>query len=130
FVYLPYPSQRLSRPLAKQISFYVLAVLIVPVPTIVALALASVTGGIRAFLREALGKRVKWRWIFIAFGMAMAARLFVSVIALLAGAISSIEVGTVVPALVVVTYLFAMLEEIGWRGFAIRRLVTYRSPFV
>lgn len=26
-------------------------------------------------------------------------------------------------------YLFALLEEIGWRGFAVRRLITTRSAF-
>jgi membrane protease YdiL (CAAX protease family) len=117
-------------PVGEADKFYILAALIVPIPMIVAIALASVTGGIRYFIRETLNRRVEWRWTLIAFGVALAARLFVSVIALLTGAISSIEVGTAVPALVVVTYLFALLEEIGWRGFAIRRLVTYRSPFV
>jgi membrane protease YdiL (CAAX protease family) len=28
-----------------------------------------------------------------------------------------------------VIYLFALLEEIGWRGFAVRRLITTRSAF-
>jgi uncharacterized protein len=117
-------------PVGEADKFYVLAALIVPIPMIVTIALASVTGGIRYFFRETLNSRVQWRWTLIAFGVALTARLFVSVIALLTGATSSIEVGAAVPALVVVTYLFALLEEIGWRGFAIRRLVTYRSPFV
>jgi membrane protease YdiL (CAAX protease family) len=29
-----------------------------------------------------------------------------------------------------VIYLFALLEEIGWRGYALRRLITTRSAFV
>lgn len=116
-------------PVGDADKFIILAALIVPIPTIVAVALASVTGGIRSFLRETLNRRVKWRWALIAFGVALVARLFVSLLALLTGAISSIEVSAVVPALVVVTYLFALLEEIGWRGFAVRLLVTYRSAF-
>jgi uncharacterized protein len=107
--------------------FLILGALIVPLPTIVAIALAAVTGGVRPFLRETLTLRVNWRWALIALGLALGARLLVSVIALLTGAISAIEVSAAAPYLVVVIYLFALLEEIGWRGFAVRRLVTTRS---
>jgi hypothetical protein len=117
-------------PVDEESKFYVLAALIVPIPTIVALVLASLTGGIRPFLREALNWHVNLRWVLIALGMALAARLLVSVLALLTGAISAIEVGAAVPALIVVTYLFALLEEIGWRAYAFRRLVNDRSPFI
>jgi len=109
--------------------FLILGALIVPIPTIVALALAAVTGGVRPFLREALNWHVHWRWALIALGLALGARLLVSLLALLTGAISTIEVSAIAPPLIVVIYLFALLEEIGWRGFAVRRLVTYRSAF-
>jgi membrane protease YdiL (CAAX protease family) len=109
--------------------FLILGALLVPLPTIVAIALAAVTGGVRSFLRQALTWHVDWRWALIALGLALAARLLVSVLALLTGAISAIEVSAFAPPLVVVIYLFALLEEIGWRGFAVRRLVTYRSAF-
>jgi hypothetical protein len=109
--------------------FLILGALIVPLPTIVAIALAAVTGGVRPFLRETLTLRVNWRWALIALGLALGARLLVSVLALVTGAISSIEVSTFAPPLIVVIYLFALLEEIGWRGFALRRLLTTRSVF-
>ena len=70
-----------------------------------------------------------WRWALIALGLAVGARLLISILALLTGAISTIEVSAVALPLIVVIYLFALLEEIGWRGFAVRRLVTYRSAF-
>jgi hypothetical protein len=107
--------------------FLILGALIVPLPTIVAIALAAVTGGVRPFLRETLTWHVDWRWALIALGLAVGARLLVSILALLTGAISSIEVSAFAPPLIVVIYLFALLEEIGWRGFAVRRLVTTRS---
>lgn len=109
--------------------FLILGALLVPLPTIVAIALAAVTGGVRPFLRQTLTLRVNWRWVLIAFGLALGARLLISVLALLTGAISTIEVSAFAPPLIVVIYLFALLEEIGWRGFAVRRLVTTRSAF-
>jgi membrane protease YdiL (CAAX protease family) len=109
--------------------FLILGALLVPLPTIVAIALAAVTGGVRPFLRETLTLRVNWRWALIALGLALAARLLVSILALLTGAISSIEVSAFALPLIVVIYLFALLEEIGWRGFAVRRLVAIRSAF-
>jgi membrane protease YdiL (CAAX protease family) len=109
--------------------FLILGALIVPLPTIVAIALAAVTGGVRPFLRQVLSWHVDWRWALIALGLAFGARFLISIIALLTGAISMIEVSAFAPPLIVVIYLFALLEEIGWRGFAVRRLITTRSAF-
>jgi membrane protease YdiL (CAAX protease family) len=116
-------------PVGGEEQFLILAALLVPIPTIVAIALAAVTGGVRPFLRAALDWHISLRWALIAFGLALGARLLVSVIALLTGAISTIEVSAIVIPLVITIYLFALLEEIGWRGFAVHRLVTTRSAF-
>jgi membrane protease YdiL (CAAX protease family) len=109
--------------------FLILGALIVPLPTIVAVAVAAVTGGVRPFLRQTLNLHVDWRWALIALGLAVGARLLISMMALLTGAINTIEVSAIALPLIVVIYLFALLEEIGWRGFALRRLITYRSAF-
>jgi membrane protease YdiL (CAAX protease family) len=116
-------------PVGSEEQFLILAALLVPIPTIVAIALAAVTGGVRPFLRQAFAWHISLRWALIAFGLALGARLLVSVIALLTGAISSIEVSSIAIPLVITIYLFALLEEIGWRGFAVQRLVTHRSAF-
>jgi uncharacterized protein len=116
-------------PVGSEEQFLILAALLVPIPTIVAIALAAVTGGVRPFLRQALDWHISLLWALIALGLALGARLLVSVIALLTGAISAIEVSAAAPYLIVVIYLFALLEEIGWRGFAVQRLVTSRSGF-
>lgn len=113
--------------LAAADKFLILGALLVPLPTIVAIALAVVTGGVRPFLRKALSLHFDWRWALIAIGLAFGARLLMSILALLTGAISTVEVGAFAPPLIVVIYLFALLEEIGWRGFAVRRLVATRS---
>jgi len=109
--------------------FLILGALLAPIPTIVAIALAAVTGGVWPFLREVFNVRLDWRWALIALGLALIARLSVSGLGLLSGAIASLEVSAIAPPLIVVIYLFALLEEIGWRGYAVRRLVTTRSAF-
>jgi membrane protease YdiL (CAAX protease family) len=116
-------------PVGGNEKFLILATLLVPIPTMVALALSTVTGRFRAFLREDLNWQLDLRWVLIALGIALAARLLTSILALLTGAIPAITVSSPVLPLVIVTYLFALLEEIGWRGFAVRQLVMRLSPF-
>ena len=116
-------------PIGGDDKFLILATLIVPIPTIIAIALAAMTGGVRAFLRRDLNWSVDLRWLLVGLGIALAARLLTGVLALLTGAISAIEVGELVIPLAVITYLFALLEEIGWRGFAVRKLIQSRTPF-
>ncbi len=115
--------------LSEADKFLILGALLVPLPTIVAIALAAMIGGVRPFLREVLRLRFDWRWALIAIGLAFGARLLMSVLALLTGAISTVEVSAIAPPIIVVIYLFALLEEIGWRGYAVRRLITTRSAF-
>jgi len=115
-------------PVGGDNKFLILAALLVPIPMIVALVLAAFMGG-QPFLRVTLPEHARLRWVLIALGIAFAARLLVSLFALLTGIISTIEVGPAAPVLVIVTYLFALFEEIGWRGFAVHQLVMRRSPF-
>lgn len=77
--------------------FLILGALLVPLPMLVAIALAAVTGGVQPFLRQALSWHVDWRWALIAMGLAFGARLLMSIIALLTGAISAIEVSAIAP---------------------------------
>ena len=116
-------------PIDGENQFLILGALLVPIPTIVALVMASMTGGMRPFLREVFNVHLDWRWALIALGAAVIARLLISLLGLLSGAIASLEASTIALPLVVVIYLFALSEEIGWRGFAVRRLVTNRSAF-
>ncbi len=116
-------------PVGESDKFLILGALLVPIPTIVALAVSSQIGGIRPFLRDVLKQRVNLRWALAGLGIALGARLAISLVALVTGAIPSIQVSAPVLPIIVVIYLFALLEEIGWRGFAVRRLVIRRSPF-
>lgn len=109
--------------------FVVLAALLVPIPTVVAIVLAALNGSARAFLSETLRRRPALNWVIIALGLALGARLLVGILAWSTGATSGLTLDAPAPALIVMIYLFALLEEIGWRGFALRRLVRRYSPF-
>ena len=115
-------------PVGGDDQFLMLAALIVPIPTLAALVLGALEGGIRSLWRDVFKRHTTLRWLLIGLGIALAARLLTSVLALFAGAITTLAVGEVVVPLLIVTYLFALLEEIGWRGFAVRKLVTRQPP--
>jgi len=101
-------------------------------PTAVAIALEWLLGG-RAgagrFIRQCFAWRSPLLWYVIAIALAFVIQLGSSILALATGAISTLELRAPL-AIVVVFILFALLEEIGWRGFALRRLLLRYPPFV
>ena len=115
-------------PVGDENKFLILGALLVPIPAIVSIALAHFTGGIRPFLHDTFDWHMDLKWVLLAFGIALGARLAMSLLALLTGAIPSIVMSAANPAIVIVIYLFALLEEMGWRGFAVRRLILDHSP--
>jgi len=115
----------------------VLPFLIVLVPALVSIALARVTDG-RGGIRALLGKLVQWRvslkWVAITLALALAMRLTMSVIALALGWITAIQLRPLsAPQLVMLALILlisAIPEELGWRGFALPRLLRHQSVLV
>jgi uncharacterized protein len=106
-----------------------LPLLMVFIPTLVALnvvATAEGRQGMRSLLRT-LRQPVSLRWVAIALGVALILRLGQSVLGLLLGSISTLQLGALSPLLVLV-FLFAAGEELGWRGYALPRLLKTYSP--
>ena len=107
------------------------------IPTIVAIALVAATEG-KAGVRALVGQLGRWRvgirWVVGALGLALAMRLAVGVIAQILGLIPAVQLLPANPAqtlvLGVIFLVSALLEELGWRGFALSRLLTRRSPLV
>ena len=115
----------------------VLPFLIVLVPALVSIALAGITDG-RDGVRSLLGKLAQWRvslkWVVIALILGLATRLAMSVAALALGWITAIHLRPLaipqVILLALVLLIAAIPEELGWRGFALPRLLKHQSPLV
>lgn len=104
-------------------------------PTVVALALAAIsegTSGTRALLGQLTRWRVSLRWIVGVLALAFVMRLAVGVLGQAMGLIPAVPLQpqnwTQALALGLIFLVAAVLEELGWRGFALTRLLARRSP--
>ncbi len=110
-------------------------VVMVFIPALMAIPLTALSEG-RSGVRSLLGKLTQWRislkWVVIALALAFLMRLTISLIALGLGLISAIQLRPGGPAslvlLAVVFFVFAIPEELGWRGYALPKLLERRSP--
>ena len=108
--------------------------LVVIIPSVLAVLLAGMTGGrkgIADLLRKLVHWRVSFKWYAITLIVALAVRLSMSLLALVLGWIQAIQNRPWTPVqfivLFVMLYIAAALEELGWRGFALPRLLARRS---
>jgi membrane protease YdiL (CAAX protease family) len=100
-------------------------------PTAVAIGLTWVIdgrSGAAAFIRQCFQWRSPLVWYVAAVAIGFVVQFGASVLALLFGQISALQLRPPLPILIAFI-LFALLEEIGWRGFALRQLLTQLSPF-
>jgi membrane protease YdiL (CAAX protease family) len=111
------------------------AVVMVFIPALLSISLTAISEG-RAGVRSLFGKLAHWRislkWVVIALALALVIRLTMSLIALGLGIISTIQLRPGGPAqyviLGVVFFVFAVPEELGWRGYALPKLLERYSP--
>jgi len=102
-----------------------------------AIVLTAVSEG-RTGVQSLLGKLAQWRisfkWAVIAVMLALLMRLTISLIALGLGLIPAIQLRPMPPAqfviLALILFIFAIPEELGWRGYALPKLLEHRSPLV
>src|SRR5918994_3984806 len=112
-----------------------IAVVMVFVPALLAFSLTALSEG-KADVRSLLSKLAQWRislkWVVMALVLALVIRLTMSLIALGLGMISTIQLRPGGPAqyiiLAIVFFVFAIPEELGWRGYALAKLLERRSP--
>ena len=112
-------------------------VVMVFIPALVALSLAALTDGWSG-VRALLSKRGQWRvrslWVVVAIVLGLVLRLIMSVIALLLGLIPAIQLrqwsATQLAFFAAILFVFALPEELGWRGYALPKLLKAHSPLV
>jgi hypothetical protein len=112
----------------------IVPVVIVFVPTLVALSLTAMAdgwSGVRA-LRSKLGQwRVRPKWVVMALALGLALRMTMSGIAVALGLIPAIQLRPWTPMQLalfgVMLFIFAIPEELGWWGYALPKLLTAHS---
>ena len=113
----------------------VLPFIIVCIPTVLAVAMAAITdglAGVHSLLRKLARWRVGLRCFLAALIVAASMRLAISLLALSLGWLPSITFRSNTPVsllmLAVIFLVAAIPEELGWRGYALPRLLENRSP--
>jgi membrane protease YdiL (CAAX protease family) len=110
-------------------------VVIVFIPALMAIALMALserTAGVRSLLGRLSQWRVKLKWVVIALVLAFVMRLTISLIALGLGIIPTIQLRPGPPVqfviLAFILFIFAIPEELGWRGYVLSKLLQQHSP--
>ena len=98
-------------------------------PALAAVIVAALTDG-RAGLRDLLSQLVRWRvgarWYAVALGLPMVLALTAASLPLLLGAPTFVTFGEL-SVLNFVVFVLIVGEELGWRGYALPRLLAERS---
>jgi membrane protease YdiL (CAAX protease family) len=95
-------------------------------------ALAEGRQGVSDLLKKIFQWRISFKWYLVALLMPVGIILASGVLAFLLGWIPTVEIR--VPASsqlifnLILVILIAVLEELGWRGYALPKLLRYRSP--
>lgn len=128
------PLLSLAMPLLIPLPTEITPLALVFVPALLAVILAALAGGrsaVGALLNKLFQWRVGFKWAILAIGLALGVRLAISLLALLFGWIQAFRLsGWSAPQFIVIGLFIvigAVAEELGWRGFALPRLLSGRS---
>jgi len=112
-------------------------VVMVFIPALIALGLTAMADGwtgVRALLSKLGQWRVRTLWVVVAVVLGLVLRLIMSVIALLLGLIPAIQLRPWSPTqlafFAAILFVFALPEELGWRGYALPKLLKAHSPLI
>lgn len=113
----------------------VIALLLVLVPVIMAILLTALAEGsqsLRAVLKKLFQWRISLKWYVISLGLPAGIILASSTLAFLFGWTPAIQFSFPGASMLivngVVSLLAGVLEEFGWRGYALPRLLAHRRP--
>ena len=112
-----------------------IALLLLLVPSTLAILLTGLAEGresLSALLKKLFRWRISFKWYVVALGLPVGIILASSVLAVLLGWAPSVQFSLPERSMLIVNSIFiplvAILEELGWRGYALPRLLKYRSP--
>jgi len=112
----------------------VVPLILVFIPAILAILFTAFTEG-RNSMGMLLKKLTQWqigfKWYLLAFGLALVSRFAISVLAIVLGWTTKFSLYDWTPLQYVIIGIFtiigALMEELGWRGYVLPKLLAYRS---
>jgi membrane protease YdiL (CAAX protease family) len=112
----------------------VVPLILVFIPAIIAIlftAFSEGRKGVGVLLKKPFQWQINFKWYLIALGLAVGLRLTMSLLALLLGWIPAIRLNDwAIPQYLVFaifTFIGAFMEELGWRGYALHKVLHHRS---
>lgn len=118
--FLPLPTEQKS---------LLVPVLLVLIPTIVCSAIALLSEGVQGIRQLFSSVRGAWKWALIGAGVGALLRVAVLIVGILLGTSIQADLSSPGTAFVILaTIPLAWFEELGWRRFALDRLLKSRSP--
>ena len=128
------PLLSLAIPLFLELPTELVPLIMIFIPALMAIVLTSLSKGrkgVVALLQKLIQWRIPFKWLAISLGLAFGLRLAISLLALLFGWIPAIQFNAWSPQqfliIGVFTLIGAVMEELGWRGYALPKLLSQRS---
>jgi membrane protease YdiL (CAAX protease family) len=128
------PLISLAIPLFLPLPSEVVPLLIAIIPALMAILLTAISDGrkgVVALLKKIIQWRMSIKWYVVAFGLALGLRLAMSVLAVLLGWIPAIQIRIWSLQEFIIIGIFILIggimEELGWRGYALRKLLPNHS---
>jgi len=128
------PLLSLAIPLSLSLPTELVPLMLVFVPALIAVLLTSLSEGrkgVVALLNKPFQWRIGFKWYAITIGLALGLRLTMSVLAVLLGWIPTIQLNSwSLPEFIIIGVIIligAVMEELGWRGYVLPKLLTNHS---
>ena len=125
------PLLSLAIPLFLNLPTELVPLMMILVPALMAVLLTSFSEGrkgVVALLKKPLQWRIGFKWYAITLGLALGLRLTMSMLAVLLGWIPTIQLNSwSIPEFIIIGVIIligAFMEELGWRGYVLPKLLT------
>jgi membrane protease YdiL (CAAX protease family) len=128
------PLLSLSIPAFMSLPSEVVPLILIFIPAILAILLTAMTEGgkgVGVLWQKLTPRRIDFKWYLIAFGLAVGSRFAISVLAILFGWTTTFQLYDWTPLQYVIIGIFtiigALMEELGWRGYVLPKILERRS---